>query len=196
MVKSLKVSDNAQKVIFRGFCFLLPLFVSFLVIKYNKNMKQVTILSDEFMINFLLVVLGVGITILTAVIFVYIKDIRNGITKVHELTIKRINVETNIERLLKSLKEDVFALLLFVIVVSALSIYKSFDIPNLVWKFSILSKDEFILMVKLYLGILTFIVIGDITATMFGLLQTSEELAKGIAKLAEIVNIKKRWFGS
>jgi hypothetical protein len=186
-----KLSDKAFKMLFKVACFLLPILLSYIIIKNNKTISELTILSDEFMINFLGAVLGLGITIL-ALIFSSIDKLRVEISKLNNATSNPVNIESNEKRLFKSLKEDTFTILYFFIGAFLLSILKGLDIPILAWQLNILTKIEFILMLKLYLMMLTFILIGDIIASLFGLLQANEELVKRGNKIIEMSDIKKK----
>lgn len=146
---------------------LLACLFLLIVLNYLKtDFSKVTVLQDDFLINFLLATIGIFLAILALLYGVVDK-------------IKKIFIDNNIEKSLNNIsnafseiKDNTLCILYIMISIFLISIISGFDIPYICLK-NYAIKNVFLYNLKLILLILAVIAIHDTVKTFFIILNIS-----------------------
>jgi hypothetical protein len=177
--EGMKNHNDFFRKLYKTACFIIPFVLCVYIFEINKEISRSNILSDEYMLNFIGVILGLGITIITY-IYTSIAGFKELIYNLEIDSNKTNEIILKVQTVLQKLKEDlifVFYLFFFSFVIA---ITKNADIPFVKWNNTYFGKFEFVIIVKLYIFFLTFIAIFDIIMSLFSLLKANEEVTNNI----------------
>lgn len=138
--------------------------ISFIIVLFNKNLNNLSILSDDFLITYMLYMLGFALTV-SAILYSFVEKVN---TRFNQNQVNESNTSAILKRLknlLKELKED--TLLIFLILISNIfiALFKDINIPILK-----LPKNELINFCKIISIFLSSYSIRDIILTVFKIL--------------------------
>lgn len=155
---------------------LLSFNISLLIYKNNPlRVADLKILDDQFVINFILIVLGFTVTLITIMYSTFDK-VRQQLVEIFKNIIDESDLEDmqlTMFKIFKNLKEDTLLILFYLVVEVFMSIYVIIDIPFIKWQLNSISKLDMILLTKLTIILLTLYALSDIIVSIFKLIQIS-----------------------
>ena len=167
------MTKNSIQKIFNAVLFLGLFMICLFLIKYSKiNASYVS--DNSFLFNYLGIVLGFALTIFTFIVSMVdkIKDgIENDNSKTDE---QKKSAQNNILQIYSELKDNIYLIFVFFIVVSLFALFDRVDIPfvSIGEKF-IVNKQQIINAVKLEIFGLSLYAIYDLCSSSFKISETS-----------------------
>lgn len=176
-MKTIKINKNINlfRILYKLSCFLIPFVLCFVIININKSISNNLILNDDFLLNFLGVILGLGITIITF-IYTSVGKVRESILRLNINKDKADDILTNVQKVISELKQDLKFIFFLFFISFIIAILKEANIPFIKYNITIISKCELIALVKLYILSLAFLSIFDIVTTLFSMLNVNENI--------------------
>lgn len=140
------------------------LLISLIIVLFNKNLDNLSILNDDFLITYMLYMLGFALTV-SAILYSFVEKVN---TRFNHNEVNEGNQSTILKRLkklLKELKEDTLLIFLILVFNIFISLFKDINIPVLK-----LPKNELINFCKIMSIFLSSYSIRDIILTVFKIL--------------------------
>ncbi|URZ07566.1 hypothetical protein [Clostridium felsineum] len=153
--------------------FIVLFIISAFFVTLNKKIYTLSILEDQFLINFVGTILALSVAIIT-LLYSIIDKVRESIIKFHFQNTKT----DRIPHLLKELKDDTLFIFYILVSVFIISILNKCDIPIVKWDFKIITRNNFIALIKLFLIFLTLFSLRDIIKTLFTIINLSNYLSE------------------
>ncbi|MBK7106646.1 MAG: hypothetical protein IPH62_15335 [Ignavibacteriae bacterium] len=146
--------------------FIWLFFISCALVKHtNINIKSIS--DNSFLFTYLGIFLGFALTIFTFIVSM-VDKIKDAIEKDESKTKEQKNIaQINILSFYSEIKDDIFLIFYFFIIVTALSLFENVDIPFINTSNFFLSKIQLIVAIKLELFILSLYAIYDLTSSAF-----------------------------
>lgn len=170
IMKIIKIIKSNFKILTT---FIVFFIISIFLVTLNKKMYTLPILEDQFLINFVGAILALSVAIIT-LLYSIIDKVRESIIEFHFQDTKT----NRIPHLLKELKEDTLFIFYILVILFIISILNKCDIPIVKWNFTIISKNNFIALIKLFLISLTLFSLRDIIKTLFTIITLSNYLSE------------------
>lgn len=148
--------------------FLIITFIICCILIKHTNINVEPIAQNTFLFTYLGIFLGFALTIFTFIVSM-VDKIKDEIEKDEEKTnIDRKNTQKNILSFYSEIKQDIFLIFFFFIVVTFISLFENVDIPLIkIFKDYYISKIQIITSIKLEIFILSIIAIYDLTSSAF-----------------------------
>lgn len=140
------------------------LLISLIIVLFNKNLNNLSILNDDFLITYMLYMLGFALTV-SAILYSFVEKVN---TKFNQNDVNENNssiVLKRLKKLLKELKEDTLLIFFILVFNIFISLFKDINIPMLK-----LPKNELINFCKIMFIFLSSYSIRDIILTVFKIL--------------------------
>ncbi|GBD86691.1 hypothetical protein BMS3Abin03_00612 [bacterium BMS3Abin03] len=160
------MKKNKLSTVYILIIFIVLFISSCLLIKYtNINIKVIS--DNPFLFTYLGIFLGFALTIFTFIVSMVdkIKEaIENDRSKTRE---QKEDTESNILSFYSEIKDDIFLIFYFFVIVTILSLFENIDIPLIKLDQFFLSKTQLIDSIKLGMFILSLYAIYDLTSSAF-----------------------------
>ncbi|MGL5559892.1 MAG: hypothetical protein ACRDC3_12175 [Paraclostridium dentum] len=148
------------------FKIILILFFSFIVVISHKDIENLSIVDTQFLITFLVSILGIALTV-SAIMYSFVEKFVSTIDKID---ISKSNIDKLnflLDSLLDELKEDTLLVLKLLALIVFLSVFEGLDIPLI----SFQHKHIFIQTLRVSSILLSIYTIRDIILVVFKVLK-------------------------
>lgn len=143
---------------------LLMLLITLIIVFLNKNLDGLSILNDDFLITYLLYMLGFAITV-SAILYSFVEKVNNRFNQNNQKELDSYAIFKILKKLLKELKEDTLIIFALLVLNILISLFKDISIPMLH-----LPKYEIVNFIKIISIFLSSYSIRDIVLTVFKIL--------------------------
>ncbi|APU60744.1 MULTISPECIES: hypothetical protein [Clostridium] len=171
-----KIKTNIKNNVISLIITLIFFSVSLLIYKNNPlQISELKILDDEFVINFILIVLGFTVSFIT-ILYSTFEKLRQQLVEIFKNIISETelkDMELIMFNIFKQLKEDILFIFRYLVDVVFIIIWRNIDIPYIKWNFNYISKLDIILLIKLTIIFLTLLALYDIIKSIFKLIEVS-----------------------
>jgi Na+/melibiose symporter-like transporter len=141
----------------------------------GSNWDDAKITSDDFLLNFIGFLLGIGITIVTFIYSTFDK-FRDSLIRLNIDKSKVDKASLQLKKCFNAIKKDLLTVFVIFLLCIFIIIFKNCNIPYIEWKSSFLSKNEFVHWMKLSMLFFTLIGVFDIMYSLFTLMKAEEEM--------------------
>lgn len=165
------MKTKIKKILIFVIILLISATLSWFICAYNDKVTELSILNDEIVISMLSGLLALLIAIIT-LIFTLLEKISDKLSS-------NINIESIVSRLFNSLKQDTWAILVFLTTIILTILLRDTDFPYIEWP-SVLpfSKLIFVYFLKLLILFLSISATADMILTLFSLLTALSQIKR------------------
>ena len=170
-------NNNINTVIVTSLVFIISLLI------YKNNPVQIVnlrILDDQFVINFIIIVLGFSVAIIT-ILYSTFDKLREQLVQIFKESISKSelsDIDLKMSDCFRSLKEDTLVIFWYLLWAVFMPIFKVINIHYIKWRFNCISKVDMMVIIKLTIIFLTLAALYDIIGTIFKLIETNLGLSK------------------
>lgn len=160
------MKKNKLSLLYIVLLFIGLFVISCVLVKYtNINIKSIS--DNSFLFTYLGIFLGFALTIFTFIVSM-VDKIKDAIEKDESKTKAQKEIaQSNILSFYSEIKDDIFLIFYFFLIVTALSLFENVDIPFVNISNFFITKIQLIIAIKLELFILSLYAIYDLTSSAF-----------------------------
>jgi hypothetical protein len=165
-----KVIRRIKKFLYFCFGILISISISFFILKTNDQILKLKILEDDYILNMIGVLMGLSIAIVTF-LFTAIEKVKSTLLEYQITKNQAKEIDLTINNLFSAIMKDTIVIFIFFVVLLYIILTRGIDIPILkIPYFLNISKEEFVILVKLTLMNLSLFSLFDIIISLFGIM--------------------------
>jgi hypothetical protein len=170
-----KTIKKIKKILLLIAIFVVTFIVSLWLVNNNIVIKNLTILEDSFVVNFLGTSFGLAIAIITF-LYTAIDKLKENIKSLSIIdNNSKFDIVNKIKSIFNSLKDDTIAVFVFFIIALIFILLRDTNLPIVPFFLNeILDRDKFVICIKLDMILLTLTSLLDILLTLSGLLKSED----------------------
>jgi len=160
---------------------LATFIVSMLIYKSNSmEIANLKILDEQFVINFIVIIVGFSVAIIT-ILYSTFDKLREELIRILKDCLSKTelnDIDLIISNCFRQLKENTLFIFGYLFIAIVMPIYRVINIPFIEWKFNYISKMDMIVVTKLTIVLLTLFALLDIIGSIFRLIEICLDLNK------------------